>query len=352
MRFSVQKAVFWVLLVLVAWPVGVSGFPVIASQHKYNPDHEKRVSSNTVQVVTSGDVKQRPDSSRADAAPIILDQKISSKTAIVINAKTGKTVYALNPDSPRQPASTIKVITGLISINSLKNTELVRASRRAARMPRSKIYLKPGKSYYATDLINAVLMASANDASVALAEKIAGTEKAFAKLMTSKAEALGAKRTICKSASGLTYRGQHSTARDLAVMFNKAMEEEEFAKRMSLTKVRTRHGIILRTHNKALWRVDGAEGGKTGYTSAARQTYVGKFSRGGNEIVVAIMGSETMWKDIKYLVEYGFDRIERTGMAATAGSDSNAHLVTLQTLSPKPMNSLLILSDTKKISNL
>ncbi len=346
---------------MVTWPVGASSFPVIASQHKYNPDQDKSVSSagtrssgTTVEVVTADSAKQRPDSGEVDDAPAVLADHISSKTAIVIDAKTGKTIYSLNPNSPRQPASTIKVITGLIAINSLKNTELVRASKRAAGMPRSKIYLKPGKSYYADDLINAVLMASANDASVALAEKIAGSEKAFAKLMTSKASALGAEKTICKSASGLTYRGQQSTARDLAVMFNNAMAEEEFAKRMSLTKVKTRHGIILRTHNKALWRVDGAEGGKTGYTRAARQTYVGKFSRGENEIVVAIMGSETMWKDVKYLVEYGFDRLQEGGVGATASnqSESGSRLATFQTLSSDPLTSLQILSDTKKLSAL
>ncbi len=232
---------------------------------------------------------------------------------------------------------------------------MVKASRRAAGMPRSKVYLKPGKSYKADDLINAVLLASANDASVALAEKVAGSEKSFAKLMTHKARSLGAKHTVCKTASGLTARGQQSTARDLAMVFDKAMENEEFARRIGKSKVRTSYGKLLRNHNKALWRVKGALGGKTGYTSAARQTYVGKFSRDNTELVVAIMGSETMWDDISRLVEYGFDKKERLASLEKAAPVKVASSVpvSLAKLSPNYNNtSLQVLVGTKKQSKL
>ena len=175
-------------------------------------------------------------------------------------------------------------------------------------MPRSKIYLKPGRTYQANDLINAVLLASANDASVALAEKIGGSEKRFAQMMTRKAKLLGARNTVCKTASGLTKADQCSTSRDLALVFNQAMQNKEFASRMKYTKVTTSYGKTLWNHNKALWRISGAMGGKTGYTRAARQTYVGKFEKNGEELVVAIMGSESMWDDISRLVSYGFAR--------------------------------------------
>ena len=175
-------------------------------------------------------------------------------------------------------------------------------------MPRSKIYLKPGRTYQANDLINAVLLASANDASVALAEKIGGSEKRFAQMMTRKAKLLGARNTVCKTASGLTKTDQCSTSRDLALVFNQAMQNKEFASRMKYTKVTTSYGKTLWNHNKALWRISGAMGGKTGYTRAARQTYVGKFEKNGEELVVAIMGSESMWDDISRLVSYGFAR--------------------------------------------
>lgn len=253
------------------------------------------------------DVKQRPNRHLKTAKKSSLGN-VSAKSVIVMDAVTGQTLFSRSPDSPRQPASTIKILTGIIAIDYLKNKERVPVSTKAARQPRSKVYLDHRKTYLANDLINAVLLASANDASVALAEKIAGTEKSFAKMMTAQAKRLGAKNTICKTASGLTARGQKSTARDLAVIFRKVMKRKEFATRMKRSKIRTTEGKLLRNHNKALWQIDGTLGGKTGYTSAARQTYVGKFKRGKDEIVVALMGSETMWTDIKRLVDYGFSK--------------------------------------------
>ena len=114
-------------------------------------------------------------------------KQISSKSAIILDAHTGKPLFAKQPDIPRQPASTIKVLTGMIALKSLKKQTPVRASRYACSMPRSKVYLDPQKTYSSDDLINAVLLASANDASVALAEKIAGSEQAFATMMTLRA---------------------------------------------------------------------------------------------------------------------------------------------------------------------
>ncbi|MCK4837947.1 MAG: D-alanyl-D-alanine carboxypeptidase [Desulfobulbaceae bacterium] len=235
-----------------------------------------------------------------------------------MDADSGDVIYAHSPDKTAQPASTIKILTGLIAIQSLEDEEEVPASRRAAGMPRSKIYLRRGESYRADDMINAVLLSSANDASVALAEKIAGSERVFAKLMTHKARAWGADNTVCKTSTGLTARGQKSTVRDLAVLFNRAMDNQEFADRVIQRKIKTGYGKVLKNHNRALWQIAGAEGGKTGYTNAARQTYVGKFKRGEDEVTVAVMGSETMWDDVKRLVEFGFAK--KRSMAITTAA--------------------------------
>lgn len=242
-------------------------------------------------------------------------KQLSAKSVIIIDAKSGDTLFSIAPDSPRQPASTIKIITGMIALKSLSGNDSVSVSKRAAKQPRSKIYLDRRKIYKANDLINAVLLASANDASVALAEKIAGTEKSFAQMMTVRAKIWGAKNTVCKTASGLTARGQKSTARDLATIFKHIMQDDEFVKRMQRTKVRTSYGKLLRSHNKALWQVKGSLGGKTGYTRAAQQTYVGKFKRGKQEIIVALMGSNTMWSDVKKLVTHGFFTINQSSLA-------------------------------------
>lgn len=235
-----------------------------------------------------------------------IGKQISARSAIIIDARSGETLFAKAPDNPRQPASTIKILTGMIALQSLSGSEQVAVSRWAADQPRSKVDLNPKKQYRANDLINAVLLASANDASVALAEKIAGSESSFARMMTEKARQWGARNTVCKTATGLTAKGQTSTARDLAVMFRHVMQNPAFASRMKQVKVKTSYGSLLRNHNKALWQVEGTQGGKTGFTNAARQTYVGKFKRGEQEIVVAVMGCETMWADVKKLVQHGF----------------------------------------------
>jgi D-alanyl-D-alanine carboxypeptidase (penicillin-binding protein 5/6) len=235
-----------------------------------------------------------------------LSGQISAKSAIIMDADNGHTLFAISPDAPRQPASTIKILTGLIAIKSLDFNESVAVSQKAAEQPSSKVNLQQQKRYKADDLINAVLLSSANDASVALAEKIAGSEQSFARMMTLRAKFCGAQNTVCKTANGLTAEGQSSTARDLATIFRHAMQDEEFSQRMKQVQAHTAEGKLLKNHNKALWQIQGAEGGKTGFTNAAGQTYVGKFKRGEREIIVAIMGSHTMWADLRTLVEYGF----------------------------------------------
>jgi D-alanyl-D-alanine carboxypeptidase (penicillin-binding protein 5/6) len=241
--------------------------------------------------------------------------QITSKSVMILDARTGEPIFAKAADNPRQPASTIKILTGLIALKRLEETERVPVSSHAEAMPRSKIYLNAGQRYKADDLINAVLLESANDASVALAEQIAGSEPAFANLMTLHARLWGAENTICRTASGLTAEGQQTTARDLAQIFRYAMQDRDFAERMRQPRTVTSDGKLLKNHNKALWQIDGAMGGKTGYTSIARQTYVGQFRRGEDTLVVAIMGSSTMWSDLRRLVDYGFQKKEQLRVA-------------------------------------
>ncbi len=317
------------LCLAVTWwpaPVMAARIPLLrdtAKQQVFRPQVSKRTGQRTAAGwITLGSprsislVKQRVRSSRGRGSSVAgVERRISSRSVIIIDAKSGETIFAKAPDQPRQPASTIKVLTGMIAMKSLKDSEPVAVSRHASGMPRSKIYLDPRKQYKADDLINAVLLASANDASVALAEKIAGSEPDFAEMMTLRARLWGAKNTVCRTATGLTARGQHSTARDLATIFRRAMQDKEFASRVRQVKVRTTFGKVLRNHNKALWRLEGAEGGKTGYTAAARQTYVGQFTRDGESIIVAIMGSETMWNDLRTLVEYGFQKKRQIRLA-------------------------------------
>jgi len=340
--------------------LSANGTTILASDHKYSPatnqlaavrrqiidSYQPEADNGPVLLNRSSDTKRKPVfvARISDSA---LHRKLSARSAIVMDARTGEEIYAHNPDRPGQPASTIKVLTSLIAMDYLKNNAMVPVSSWAASMPRSKIYIKKGKSYYANDLINAVLMASANDASVALAEKIAGSESGFAKIMTRKANELGAQKTICKTASGLTAKGQQTTARDLAVIFKEAMKNQEWAGRLKLLNTKTSYGKTLRSHNKALWQIEGAEGGKTGYTWAAKQTYVGKFSRNGEEIVVALLGSRNMWNDVSRLVDYGFSKKHQIKMAGRQEDTNKA-----ADAEPQISSSLVVLSENKKTEKL
>lgn len=325
-------------LLLFSFVSGASAYPIFRDQSKKPGLANQRNLAKPTSIRTLG-AYQDITSSKKPAGRIAWMRKhiklkdISAKSVMVIDSGSGRSLFSRSPDSPRQPASTIKILTGMIAIDALKNSERIPVSRKAAKQPRSKVYLDTRRTYQANDLINAVLIASANDASVALAEKIAGSEKSFAGQMTALARRWGARNTVCKTASGLTAKGQKSTARDLAVMFRRAMQDREFATRMQKTKTRTSEGKVLRNHNKALWQIEGSVGGKTGYTNAARQTYVGKFKRGRHEIIVAIMGSESMWTDLKRLVDYGFAKKQQ---------------VAARPQSAQPTRTATVLSSTKK----
>ncbi len=322
----IKALIFCLILLPIGSSVHAARIRIIDTTAKHAPDWEpaalrdRGFSGNCTILGRNSDIstiKTRPEKTLPLATRRLSNvrKKITSKSAIIVDAKTGRALFAKSANTPRQPASTIKILTGLIAIKSLSNNEEVKVSRHAARMPRSKVYLARGKSYKAGDLINAVLLSSANDASVALAEKIAGSETKFTKMMNLRAKLWGAKDTVCRSATGLTRRGQHTTARDLATIFRHAVRNKDFVRRMGTVRIRTSFGELLRNHNRALWRVRGAVAGKTGYTAAARQTYVGLFTRGNESIIVAIMGSETMWSDIKNLVEYGFRQERREQLA-------------------------------------
>lgn len=305
---------------------------VLATSHKHRPGGaavggavSPGPAPTLLRPADNGLIKSRPgyagNTLTGSQAATMLENRITSRSAVVVDARTGRLVFALNPDTPRQPASTIKVITALIALDSLRDAELVPTSQRAAEMPRSKVYLQQGRSYRAGDLVNALLLSSANDASVALAEKIAGSERAFARLMTSKVRAMGANNTTLVNSNGLTAQGQQSTARDLALIFHNAMQHPEFARRIGTVSAPTAFGQTLRTNNRALWQINGSQGGKTGFTRAAQQTYVGKFRRGNDELIVALMGSNTMWDDVGQLVEYGFQQVRNGALMAAAPVD-------------------------------
>jgi D-alanyl-D-alanine carboxypeptidase len=227
-----------------------------------------------------------------------------------MDVDTAEILYEKNAHLPLPIASTTKVMTGLLGVERLRPRELVRVSAYAASMEPSKLYLQPGELIDAEDLLQAILLKSANDASAALAEKISGSEEAFARLMTRRAQELGARNTHFENASGLPAEGHYSTAYDLAFIFRYAMQRPDFADIMQMrnARVATSDGRAwnIQNHNRLLWIFHGALGGKTGWTRAAKHCYVGMAERGGRALVVSVLGSSHLWGDIRALLDYGF----------------------------------------------
>jgi serine-type D-Ala-D-Ala carboxypeptidase (penicillin-binding protein 5/6) len=232
---------------------------------------------------------------------------VSARSFVLMDAKTGKILLSLNPQLFFPPASTLKVMTAMSVMQHLKLDDKVTVSAYAAAAPASKINIKPGETYTVKELLYALLLNSANDSARALAEKVSGSESAFAQQLTQEVRQWGAYRTTCATANGLPADNQYSTAQDLATMFRRAMADPELAKIMS-TKYYTIQGDReLRNHNRFLFTTPLAVAGKTGYTRASKHTYVGLFKSGDNEVIVAMMGSTKKWADLRPLIEKGFE---------------------------------------------
>lgn len=242
------------------------------------------------------------------------DPTPSAIAALIMDTDTGEVLYEKNPHLPLPMASTTKIMTGLLGVERLRPHELVEVSPYAASMPPSKISLRPGELIRVDDLLQAILLKSANDASAALAEKISGSEAAFARVMSRRAREIGALNTNFENASGLPADGHYSTAYDLAIMLRYAMQRSDFAEIMQMrtASVESVAGRMwnIRNHNRLLWTFPGALGGKTGWTRASRHCYVGMVESGGRTLIVSILASSRLWDDVQQLLRYGFSEAE------------------------------------------
>lgn len=237
---------------------------------------------------------------------------ITAKAAILVDDQTGEVLWQRNPDLPLPPASTTKIVTALLALNSGRLNERLKVTRKAAQAPPSKIRLRPGWKMRLRDLVYAVLLNSANDAAVVIAEGLSGSVPKFAKRMNATARALGATNSHFVNPNGLPAKNHYSTARDLATLFSHGMRNPLFekivsTKTASVSAWGTRRRIKLRNHNRLLGHYRIRVIGKTGWTIAAKKCFVGAGSANGRDIVVAVLGSHDLWGDLKRLLEFGFD---------------------------------------------
>ncbi|MBO6507775.1 MAG: D-alanyl-D-alanine carboxypeptidase [Roseibium sp.] len=217
---------------------------------------------------------------------------------IVVDAKTGKTLYSSSADAYRYPASLTKIMTLYVVFEELEAGRLsldsrLKVSKYASGRPPSKIGLKPGKTIRVKDAILALVTKSANDVATVVAENIGGSEKKFAERMTRTARQLGMKKTTFRNPHGLPNSGQRTSARDMATL-GRAIQER-FPQYYGYFKTRSYkyNGRTYGNHNRLLGRVKGVDGIKTGYIRASGFNLVTSVKRDGRHIVAVVMGGRS-----------------------------------------------------------
>ena len=246
------------------------------------------------------------------SAPAVSADEIKSRAAVVMDAETGKVLFAKNPDLRLMPASTTKLMTALVVLERADVSDAVTVSERAASAPAIKIGFKKGDTVTIETLLNAALIRSANDAAVALAEAAGGSEEEFVDLMNLRALDLGLYNTRFINPNGLPGTGQYITAYDLAEIMREAVKQPLLkyilatpAAELSTGKGRT---TFVKNTNHLLWSDEGLLVGKTGYTREARHCFAAAGERETGTIIVALLGTPSrglLWEETEKLMALG-----------------------------------------------
>ena len=246
----------------------------------------------------------------------------NAKAAILIDRDTGKIIYEKNMDEQLPPASMTKIMTLLLVMEAIDAGELsydekIVISENASSMGGSQVFLDAGEEMTVNDLIKAVAIASGNDASVALAERLAGSEKAFAEKMNDKAKELGLKNTSFHNASGLPEDDHHSTAHDMALIAKELLKYEQITKYTSIYEDYLREGneneFWLVNTNKLVHFYPYVDGLKTGYTSEAKFSLTATAKKNDMRLISVVMGAGSTKKRNRMtmeMIDYGFSHYE------------------------------------------
>ncbi|MDX2288845.1 MAG: D-alanyl-D-alanine carboxypeptidase [Hyphomicrobiaceae bacterium] len=220
------------------------------------------------------------------------------RSSMAIDANTGDVLHAIAADDLRHPASLTKMMTlyivfGLIERGRLEPSDTIPISAQAAAQPPSKLGLQIGETITVADAIRALVSKSANDIAVALAERVSGSEAAFARLMTKTAREIGMPKTVFHNASGLPAPEQVTTARDMLTLAIRL--QDDFPKHFKYFSSRSFsfRGKVYRNHNTLLGRVEGVDGIKTGYIRASGFNVVTSMKKDGKNIVAVVFGGST-----------------------------------------------------------
>lgn len=274
-----------------------------------------------------------PASAGPAAEPVV-----TGTAVLVMDAENGQVLYAREADRQLYPASTTKIMTALLALESCSLDETVEVSERASAVDGSRVGLQPGEKLPMEHMLYMLMLSSANDSAVAIAEHIGGSVEGFAELMNQRAAKLGAQNTNFTNPHGLPDPEHLTTARDLALIGRKAMQNETFRQIVGTVNIKLErkkymtpellqqvkkleqvHGPLQEdfyTHNRLLtggyYGYRGATGIKTGYTVDAGQCIVASARRDGREMIAVVLNSQgaNLWTDAAALLDYGFEGFE------------------------------------------
>ncbi len=243
-----------------------------------------------------------------------------AKSAILIERDTGTVLYDKNADEKLSPASMTKIMTLLLIMEAIEKGELstkekIRTSEYAASMGGSQIFLEPGEQMTTEEMLKGITIGSANDASVAMAERLAGSEEAFVEKMNKKAEQLGLKNTKFQNATGLPISDHYSSARDMSIM------AKELLKYQLITKFTGTYEDYLREDtDKKFWLVNtnrlvkfypGVDGLKTGYTNEAKYCLTATAKKGDMRVIAVVFGADSPKErnaQVTKMLDYAFSQ--------------------------------------------
>lgn len=234
---------------------------------------------------------------------------VNADAAVLLDVRTGQILYDKNARQKRPPASTTKIMTALLALEGGNLRQEVTISSTAASVGEASLELRAGEKLTLEELIYGALLRSGNDACVAIAEHIGGTESNFVLLMNQKAKILGAEDTSFKNTNGLPAVGHYTTARDLAVLTRFALSNPTFQKMVSTRGILigSQEERFLNNTNRLLWSYAWADGVKTGTTNEAGGCLVASATKKDRQLISVVLHSDNRWSDSIKLLDYGFE---------------------------------------------
>jgi D-alanyl-D-alanine carboxypeptidase (penicillin-binding protein 5/6) len=244
------------------------------------------------------------------------------KSAILIERDTGKVLYEKNSNEELPPASMTKIMTMLLIMEAIDQGKLtwnekVRASEYAASMGGSQIFLEAGEEMTTKEMLRGIAIGSGNDASVAMAERIAGSEEAFVDMMNDKVKELGLKHTFFKNTTGLPVSGHFSTAGDMAIMAKELLKYEDITKFTGLYEAYLRENtdkkFWLVNTNKLVRFYPGVDGLKTGFTTEAKYCLTATAQKNGMRVIAVVFGAPTSKErnaQVTKMLNYAFNQYQ------------------------------------------